>query len=295
MSDLILDSIKSIDIIPDTKDLKCAPSQTFTDGSCMPLPLLVYMAQAYNDDLPNNKIKLSHTLETLNPQKYKRYLVKEFKSRLNDICENQSCWLKQRFMQKLNKKIKDYAITKIFRPKGPQGQFDWLNTHNINTVMKQYEDKYRDFSFLGAVPIDFDDLYRPMGLKEFSLDDQIHNGKTKIGIVFNLDEHYKSGSHWVAMYTDVNKGQIYFSDSYGIEPERRIRKLMRRFAKIIKHKVNNLDVRHNKTRHQYGGSECGVYSLNFILRLLNGDTFDKIISKPISDEAVNRCRDVYFH
>ena len=48
-------------------------------------------------------------------------------------------------------------------------------------------------------------------------------------------------------------------------------------------------------KHQQGNSECGVYSINFILRLLKGKSFDHITSKRLSDEKVNKCRNVYFN
>ena len=54
-------------------------------------------------------------------------------------------------------------------------------------------------------------------------------------------------------------------------------------------------MKYNKQKHQRGGSECGVYSMNFILRLLRGDTFDKISSKEIKDNKMNKCRKVYFN
>ena len=72
-----------------------------------------------------------------------------------------------------------------------------------------YVNKNKDFIFLGAVPIDFDSLDE-LGIKDLDLDDLVKKGKSKIGIVFNLDEHWKDGSHWVALYTDLKKNQIYF-------------------------------------------------------------------------------------
>ena len=57
---------------------------------------------------------------------------------------------------------------------------------------------------------------------------------------------------------------------------------------------NNYDVRYNKKQHQFKNSECGVYSMNFIIRLLNGETFDNIIGNITKDEAMNECRQVYF-
>ena len=57
---------------------------------------------------------------------------------------------------------------------------------------------------------------------------------------------------------------------------------------------SSIDLRHNTTPHQRGNSECGVYSINFILRLLKGKNFDHITRKRLDDKKVNKCRNVYF-
>ena len=62
------------------------------------------------------------------------------------------------------------------------------------------------------------------------------------GFVFNLDEHWKSGSHWVALYSDLSKGQIYFFDSYGKRPEKRIRSLVKRISRWCHNQHNCNDV-----------------------------------------------------
>lgn len=53
-------------------------------------------------------------------------------------------------------------------------------------------------------------------------------------------------------------------------------------------------MRHNDVQHQHGGSECGVYAISFILRLLDGESFDEIIKNRISDEEIKSCRKLYF-
>jgi len=297
MSVLSPDSISSIssnEIAPKNKnDYKCAPNAVFKDGSCIPLDVLVELTKGYNNKA-NKKIKLHNHLDTLNPGKYKRYLIRELDSNLSDVCDSQRCWLKQKFISDMNYELKNKLKKNTFRPKGPSGQFTWLNTHNIDNVMEQYESKYQDFKFMGAVPIDFDDLPQ-LGIKDLDYSDLKNNGKTKLGFVFNLDEHYKGGSHWVSMFADLTNGKVYFSDSYGIRPEERIRKLMRRVTRYIQDSgIKNPDVQYNELRHQRGGSECGVYSINFILRLLKGETFNELTSKRMTDSEVNDCRDVYF-
>ena len=293
------------------EDKKCAPEKKYTNGSCFTLLDLENMALSFNIFIDNGEIKG----EKINIINDKKHLLKELTSRLEGVCSDQICWLKQNFIKKI--KNKD-ILNHTFRPSGPQGKFEWLSTNHINDVMQQYEKKYIDFKFHGAVPIDFDDLPF-LGIKDLDFDKLYNSGQNKLGFVFNLDEHWQSGSHWVALYSDLDKKQIYFFDSYGKRPEKRIRKLVERISEWCYKKnycndscseinasdsfmkansKNNLekklDVEFNHNRHQYKNSECGVYSLNFILRLLNGDSFKQITQEKTKDDDINECRDVYF-
>jgi hypothetical protein len=56
----------------------------------------------------------------------------------------------------------------------------------------------------------------------------------------------------------------------------------------------SMNIDYNKTRHQFKNSECGVYSVNFILRMLKGESFENICSNITSDDKVNECRKQYF-
>lgn len=281
--------------IKDPNDKVCAPGKVFENGSCFTLNSLITMADAYNKDNPTNKIKLNKTYETLHPHKYKKYLVKEFQKKLQKECKSQQCWTMQSFMRHISTIIQDEINDFTFRPSGPEGKFEWLNTMHIDDVMKQYEKKYPEFKFIGTVPIDFDDL-PVLGIKDLNFGDLIKEGKTKIGFVFNLDEHWKSGSHWVALYANLKDGEIYFGDSYGTRPDKRIRHLMNRINRFCRSElgIKTTDVNYNKVRQQFKNSECGVYSINFIVRLLKGTTLDEIMKNPVSDDRINKCRSVYF-
>ena len=62
---------------------------------------------------------------------------------------------------------------------------------------------------MGPSPIDYDthlvsDECVWEELCKFNLKNTINNGKRKIGIIFNLDPHFKGGSHWVAMFINTN-------------------------------------------------------------------------------------------
>ena len=50
----------------------------------------------------------------------------------------------------------------------------------------------------------------------------------------------------------------------------------------------------NKKRHQYGGSECGMYSMNFLIESLKGKTLMDIENKVITDREVNLLRNYLY-
>lgn len=321
--------------IPNDEHLKCAPSKSYTDKSCFTFEALVKMAKAYNNHSESNNLT---PIQTENVSK--QYLVDSLSNVITNCkSKSQLCWLEQSWI----KQIVDNDIHKnTFRPLGPQGRFKWLSTTNINDIMIQYENKYLDFKFLGAVPYDFYELPQ-LGIRTLNFD-KLYEKTKRFGMVINLDEHYKRGSHWVSLYADLSKNQVYYFDSYGIKPKNRIceyvkkivgwlynRKILNidpmqklseqknseqkmseqkiseeislnfdtesKFMGRTKNKyeqIKSFDIAYNKIRHQFKNSECGVYSVNFILRLLNGKTFNEICLNPTSDDKINECRDVYF-
>lgn len=294
---------------------KCAPSKEYTDGSCFSLESLKKISKKANDaganiNIVNNKKKLVDQL------------TEYFSSK--NACKSQTCWLRTELL----KNIDDEDIEEnTFRPAGPKKKYEWLSTTHINDVVSQYQEKYDDFQFLGALPNDFEDLPF-LGLSNINLDNYVENGKTKLGMVINLDSHNQSGSHWVALYFDLNNYKLYFFDSVGKKPGKRIKNFnnkivnymykkkvgkefqvnkvlglinnikdetkRKKYYKTLKDKLKGIDIRYNPIQHQKANSECGVYSINFILRLIKGEEFDDIIKNITDDEDMNKCRKVYF-
>lgn len=307
-------------------DSKCAPNKEYKDGSCMTPEEIVAIVNSYNlfcDEYKKKGKKILQNGEEVDSKgivikkicfkdknnwtcdwtntdrkKHKSYLIHELHNRLKKVCDDQLCWIRQEFV----KNIKDKKILKsikkdTFRPKGPRGKFEWLGTSNINDVMTQYEKKIPDFKFLGAVPIDFDDIsdMLPINIKNLDYDKLIESGKTKLGIVFNLDPHYKSGSHWVAMYSDLKEGSIEYFDSGKGKPNKRVTRLIDRIKDFIKKRYKkDAKILVNDKQHQKKDSECGVYAINFVLRRANGESFNKITENITDDKTINQCRSVYF-
>lgn len=199
-----IENISTTDIMPeDNKDLRCAPTKTFKNGSCITLELLIAMANAYNSDNSNDKIPVFPEVATQDPVRYKKYLIKQLSQKLDKVCDTQRCWIDQPFVKKIEKNLQDDLRHYTFRPKGPKempdkdGNFEWLDTFDINDVMSQYEKLYTDYKFLGAVPLDFQKLSNSK-IKDKDLDALLQQQKSKIGIIYNLDYHNEPGSHWVA-------------------------------------------------------------------------------------------------
>ena len=298
----------------ETKIDKCAPSKKFEEGSCFSLESLKLIANKYNE-----KNKLSQ----INISDDKTDLVKQLTKVFSSSCNSHVCWLRL----DLVKSIKSDDIDEdTFRPSGPAKKYDWLSTSNINEVVSQYEDMYDDFTFLGAVPNDFQEL-PILGLSNVNFDDFLKSNKTKLGMVINLDTHNQSGSHWVALYTDLLNNKIYYFDSIGKKPGKRIKKFNNsilkymykkkynkninideimgllnktnkntstKYYKMLSNKLKSFDIRYNNIQHQQNNSECGVYSINFILRMVKGESFDDITKNITSDDEVNKCRKIYF-
>jgi hypothetical protein len=229
---------------------------------------------------------------------------KIIKSHYQTTCNKESCWIKQIVKNpKLEKELMD-----SFAPESPddwkKNPNEWLSSVDIMQVMKQYEKKYKCFDFMGPSPIDYDThkLYGECVWEElchFNLADQIKNGKTKIGVIFNTDPHYKGGSHWISLFINIKKGTIFFFDSAGDKIPDQIMK----FVNNVIEQGHSLNKRIDFTfdqnypvEHQYGNTECGIYSLFFIVHMLE----DKITSHYLKthilkDDYMQNFRKVYFN
>lgn len=311
------------------QNAQCAPNVEFTGNSCYPLEVIeeIYNNYYNDDDNKNDKVKILYNKEykeiTLNElnNNYKNFInnmkntnKEEYKTFLVDIISQLMLLEKNKVLNEKKNKFRNmnkqynwlllpafqvlrnkYKRNDFFRPKGPNNNNNWLSNFDIEDVLKQYEKKYNDFKMLGAVPRDFKTAYCKNNYKKETILSLINQGKTKFGSVFNLDTSKQSGSHWVALFVDVNKGQVYYCDSVGKQPRDEFKDLMNLFEDIIKDKNIKIDERIGTLQHQHKNTECGVYSINFILRLLNGESFDYINSHRLSDDDVEKCRIVYFN
>jgi hypothetical protein len=170
--------------------------------------------------------------------------------------------------------------------------------------MNQYEKKYNCFDFLGPSPIDYDThkLYGECVWEElchFNLAEQIKKGHTKFGVIFNLDPHYKGGSHWVSLFINVKKKTIFYFDSAGETIPEQIKKFVDNVI-VQGHKLSvpinfKFDQNH-PVEHQYGNTECGIYSIFFIVHMLEDKiTGHYLKTHMLKDEYMEQFRNVFYN
>ena len=249
-----------------------------------------------------NKQNLNNLIKSNNPKEIWIFLKKN----LNNKCYNELCWLKNTEFD--DPIIKKKIIKKIFRPFSPKSwnikPFEWLSSLDIIDVMKQYERAKKNFAFLGPSPIDFDTLdkgfaggcvYEP--LCKFNLSNYLYAKpkKDKIGIIFNLDPHTKSGSHWVALYINLVENYIFYFDSNGISIPKKIKLLKDRIIKQANELNIVLKFYENKLEHQLKDGQCGMYCLYFIIELLQKRKTPEDFKKHIPDNLMKDYRIKYYN
>lgn len=269
----------------------CSPA---FEGSftCFSKKALVNIINSWNETNKSKKIQF-------NKNETKKILWNKLNDKFKSRCDDELCWIKQDFI-----KNETYLKLKYFKPLMPkQWKNDintWLNTFDIAKVMKQYENKYKDFYFIGPVPIDFDAEISPGmcvidELCKIDIKSLINKKKTKLGVIFNMDKHNQQGSHWVSFFTDFDKEQIYYFDSYGYQEPHEIKILIDRLKEQGKALNKNMEYFYNNNRHQYKNSECGVYSIHFILKLLENKPYSELFNNIIDDDTMQENRRKYFN
>lgn len=277
------------------QELFCAPDINSEGVTCYSKEDLVYLIKAYNKKRPK-----THHIKIQN--KSKKDLWLDLNNKLSKDCNNEWCWLEQNFVPA------PYAkkhLKETFRPEMPnewkENPFEWLTTTDINKVMKQYEKKYPSFLFMGPVSSDCPSEIT-CSLSGLDVEILINRlGKTKLGVIYNLDKHDEPGSHWVATYFDFKKGIISYFDSVGLLPPKLIMNFLKNMKKSCKkYFMNNLGIEKdvniyvNTTRFQFGNSECGIFSMHFIISNLQGYNINQMKKNDVNDKIMNNLRKKYY-
>lgn len=275
---------------------QCAPDISSDTYTCFTYDQLKSIAKKFNQSIKGTedkkKIKIS---------KNKSKLWKQIHEKMKYRCNDELCWTEG-----------VAELKKRFRPKRPKEWYsnprEWLSNFDIQNVMVQYEKKYKTFKFLGVFPDDYDhkifmNTCVAEELCKLDLKDLLKSNRYQFGVVFNTDPHYLGGSHWVAVYINVNRNSkkygFYYYDSNAQSPSKYVVKLFNQVKLQVKDINKDKDkfvMNINKNKHQFKNTECGMFSMDFIINMLKPkNTFDTVCNRKITDDDVFKLRDEYFN
>jgi len=320
------------------KKMKCGPMFVGkgVDGeTCYTKKILQKIKMAYNRSHENK-------ITTNRPD----LILDTLKLRLKTVCPREDCWLKL-----LPESQQNFLQQRVFRPFHPKEWNDnpkeWLSNFDILKVLKQYEQSDDEFEFLGPSPIDFDKKIPDNSsntkcvwseICNFQLSKYIKKGTKKIGMVFNLDDHDESGSHWVSLYIDIPHKIIFYFDSAlndtppeievlaqrildqasrlttsttkpvveGQRPSDQASRLTTSTTKPVV-EGQTFVYQKNTVQHQFSNSECGMYSLFFLITLITekwggegkpmsiSACLQRFKTQRIPDKVVAKFREHYFN
>lgn len=277
--------------------VNCAPKNPneINEYSCYSKESLFKLRDLWNARHTDIKIKTNNP--TLIHSKLKKYL--------QNVCDTEKCWLKQNtYFGKISDELKE-SFAPTYPTSWLKNKYEWLNSHDIMKVMYQFEQAYPNFRFIGPSPIDFDKKINENGkcvwdeLCNFDLDNLLSKNINQIGIIFNTDPHTKGGRHWISLYIDILEKKILYFDSGGSIMPREIQIFIDRVISQGKELKPTIKFEFDTTtgiHHQLEDSECGVYSLFFIINMLE-ENVDKNYLKHnlFRDKYINQFREIYFN
>jgi hypothetical protein len=295
------------------KPLNCHPSlkkhnKKVLDHSCLTADALHMLKDSFNKHYPDKKI------ETSDPKQIWHNLHNKIPE-----CDKETCWLSSIPDTHLQNKLKTELFTPFQPSEWKHNKNAWLSNHDIDKVLKQY--KSPEFIHLGPTPIDFDKKKTDgqcvwNELCKLSLATEYKKGVRKIGIIYNLDTHRGPGTHWVSMFINFaeengEKPFIFYFNSTSQRMPSPIHDLIERLqTQWMEFKGTKFHVYKNtRVKHQRSNSECGMYSLFFIITCLTRKTDlmpDKVLSindlvelfagkHRIDDHYVAKFREIYFN
>lgn len=290
------------------KNMNCHPrvaGKTVREDSCLTNNVLMQLKDSFNKSHPDKRISTSE------PKKIWSDLKRKLKT-----CNKEDCWLDSIDDPLVRRKIDKQTFAPDHPESWKENPNRWLSNIDIRDVLKQYEETYSEFKLFGPTPIDFDrhlpeeeDNCVNEDICNIQIKEQLDAGKTKLGMVFNLDKYGQGGSHWISMFVDLDEHYIFFMDSAGDKIPPEVDVLVKRIIEqgrmldtpILFHFHENCPL-----EHQYEDNECGMYSLYFIITMLTNKTDKKIFknyvdkiaffkNKRIPDKYMNRYRKKYFN
>jgi hypothetical protein len=202
------------------------------------------------------------------------------------------------------------AIYSTFKHKGPRNVVKRLSNFDIDGVLSQWCLNNTNFYNWGFNMIDFE--REGASLAKYTMPD-ILKGQAPLNLgkyggvikrpcniaacVVNTDKYSGNGIHWFAVLCDCRQEpySVEYFNSSGNPPRVQIVDWMERTSTLLKQTGKQVVQKTNTgSRHQYGNSECGLYSLFFIRHRLDGNPYDSFLEYSYKDNIMTEFRKYCF-
>ena len=124
----------------------CSPSAKEKPYTCYSDETIHKLKNLWNARHPDAKITINNEKE----------IWKKLKEHMSNVCESETCWLRQKFV---DYKLENELLKYTFAPFSPKSWIknpnEWLNSLDLESV-KTIQHKHKNFIFIGPSPIDFD-------------------------------------------------------------------------------------------------------------------------------------------
>lgn len=301
---------------------RCAPGYADSTVSCFPKEILLEIVKVWNDSNPGKEIKLR-------VGDSKADIWEGIQKALSSVCgDNEACWLEQPVL-KGKKEFSKYF--KPLAPLGRYQWLSTDDIYNVMSQWEEKDPSFKfvgpvPMDFLKLRDPDSRFLqnldlrktpYNNIGIV-FNMDPSTGGGSHWIAMMFRVKgKSVDFFDSYGDLYTYKNTLGTGYTDSdgtfhsspakIGVPPE---------IQKLISNATNTrgssrgghgghggsrgrrglnggFDLKINTIQHQYANSECGVYSMLFLIKSLYKG-FEEITQDIVMDEKANQYRDVLF-
>ena len=203
---------------------------------------------------------------------------------------------------KIDPEIVRKELKNNYKISGPTNT-DLLSNIEIDKFMRQIAHFYPKFFACPFAMVDF--VNYGHFLSKMSIE-QLYPRYDTFGCVINSDLHTGGGKHWMALYIDMRGREwtVEFFNSSGNRPvmewqdwqiriKNEMEKLIPKVKAAVQPQTANI-VNVTKIKHQKSRTECGLYSLYYILCRTMGIKWDKFTNIKVPDSEMMKFRQHLF-
>lgn len=285
-----------------SEDSECAVSNVLetkiekNQGVCINVNII----KALKDFMCSEKLEDPNIVKILGPEE----LILNLMNKLGVINER-DIWKNEKIIRRFGRGVSYNILKKNYKVNGPSNTTNLLNNHNIDNVLETYvlkgPDLYHNrFLHLPFQMIDFMEQKTELSNVDFI---KAADEYDSIGVVLNSDFSYGPGKHWFALYVDLDKLRkdkklvLEYFNSSGRMPYDQIIEYYEKLKKewLVKYPDISVELKIVvNERIQESKTECGMFSLIFIIGRIEGKSTDFFSKKNISDADMIRYRKIIF-